>query len=54
MNEMLVAREIASFAIKMGLVNTEPLESKIKGVRSTDDSAILVSLVESGGRAKYK
>lgn len=59
MNEMLVECEIASFNflsfnVEMGLVNTEPLESFSKGVRSTDDSANLVSLVESAGRAKKK
>lgn len=56
MNEMLVECEIASFnflsfIVEMDLVNTEPLESFSKGVRSTDDSAILVSHVESAGRA---
>ena len=58
MNEMFVECEIASFrflsfAAEMGLVNTlMSLDSFIKGVRSTDDSAILVSLDESAGRAK--
>ena len=59
MNEILVDCEIASFKVlsfcaeEIGLPNNALLlESFIKGVRSTDDSAICAPFVESAGRAK--